>query len=187
MLLGRLITVILLAYSSVASAGSVDVNMSNHAAEFQLGISTGGNGEIQTGFLYNDQGGGLVDAGLVVNGGGDSDAASGVTGGGGVKVIAGRLQQTGTNYYVSAIAIGGQVGYTFPAAPSVSLAGEYFVAMKITSFGDTDRYNQFSFRLEFGPPHAKVFVGYREITFDIIGVGNVYPDKSGYTGVMFTF
>ena len=183
----RLLAIILLVFSSAACAGSVNVNMSNHAAQFEVGYSVNGNADMQSGFLYNDQSSVIVDTGLVVNGGGDQEAASGPAGGGGVKAIAGTIKQGGSSYFVSCIAIGGQVTYTFPAAPAFALSGEYFTALKITSFGDGDRFNQFGLRIEMGPPHAKFFLGYREITFDIIGTGGVSVDKGGYTGVMFSF
>lgn len=187
MVLTPLLAIILLVFSSAVYAGSVNVNMSNHAAQFELGYSVNGNADMQSGFLYNDQSSVLVDTGLVVNGGGDSDAASGLAGGGGVKAMAGAIKQSGVSNFVSCIAIGGQATYTFPNAPAFALSGEYFTALKITSFGDADRFNQFGLRIEMGPPHAKFFLGYREITFDIIGTGEVSVDKGGYTGVMFTF
>jgi len=186
----RLLAVFLMTFSSVVFAGSVNVNMSNHAAQFEVGYSVNGNADMQSGFLYNDQSSVIIDTGLVANGGnggGDQEAASGLSGGGGVKAIAGTIKQSGAGNFVSCIAIGGQVTYSFPEAPAFAVSGEYFTALKITSFGDADRFNQFGLRIEMGPPHAKFFLGYREITFDIIGAGGVSVDKGGYTGIMFSF
>ncbi len=190
MKLKRALIILLLIFSCESFAGSVNVNLSNNAAQVEVGHTTVGAGEIQSGFIANEQGSTVIDTGLVVNGGGEGDQeVTGLNGGGGVKVMAGRLKQTGVNNTntVAGIALGGAVTYTFPNAPSFALAGEFFTAVKITSFGDSDRYNEFGIRLEMGPPHAKFFLGYREMSFDIIGTGPVSVDKGGYTGVLLTF
>jgi hypothetical protein len=185
----RALVITLLIYSSNAFAGSVNINLSNNAAQLEVGHTTVGAGEIQSGFIYNDLGSVLVDTGLVVKGGGGDKEASGLNGGGGVKAIAGQVKQQGVSNTntVAGIALGGAMTYTFPAAPQFALAGEFFTAVRITSFGNSDRYNEFGIRLEMGPPHAKFFLGYREITFHIIGIGPVSVDQGGYTGVLLTF
>ena len=187
MLLRYLLALSLLIFSSAVFAGSVDFNMSNHAAQFEAGYSPNGTANMQSGFTYNDQGSMLVDTALLANGGSDQESASGFAGGAGVKAIAGKIHQAGLSSYVSCIALGGQLAYTFPAAPSLALVGDVFASFKITSYGNTDRFNQFSISLQMGPPHAKFFIGYREITFDIIGTGGVLFDQGGYTGIMFSF
>jgi len=161
--------------------------MSNHAAQLEVGYSANGTAEMQSGYTYNAQGSGLVDTGLIVSGAGEQDSASGFAGGAGVKALAGQIHQGGMSDFVACIALGGQLGYVFPAAPSFAVVSDFFASLKITSYGNADRFNQFGIRLEMGPPHAKFFVGYREITFDIIGTGAVSFDRGGYTGIMFSF
>ena len=182
---------VLLIASPGVFAGSVNLNLGSKAAQFEVGYLSNGNSEIQSGVLYNDQGSVLVDTGLIVSGGEGDQEAPGVSGGGGVKAIAARLKQVGatstTTYNAAGIAIGGQVSFPLPAAPSVALGAEYYVALRITTFGDADRFTQFGFRVEFGPPHAKFFVGYRELTFNIANTNNVSVDKGGCTGILLTF
>src|SRR5487761_2291170 len=172
-MLSRALAVIFLTASPAAFAGSINLNLSNNAAQLEVGYLSNGNSEIQSGFLYNGQGSVLIDTGLIVNGGqGDQATSSGMSGGGGVKVIAANIDQVSaaatTTYNAGGIAIGGHVSFPLPAAPSVALGAEYYTALRITTFGDADRFTQFGFRVEIGPPHAKFFVGYREVTFNII-------------------
>ncbi len=186
MLLIRLLTIFLLAFSSSAFAGSVSVNMSNSAAQFEAGFSGDGSAETQGEFFYNDQGSLLVDGGLIVGGGGQ-DAASGPSGGGGVKVLASKIKQGDASYMASAVALGGQGSIPLSTTAPIALVGEFFASLKIITFGDADRFGQFALRVEMGPPQAKFFVGYREIAFNITGVGSVSLDKGGYMGVKFSF
>ena len=187
MSLNRLPAIFLLLFSSAAFAGSVSVNMGNNAAQFEAGFGSDANAEFQTGFMYNDQGSNLIDAGLMMKGGASQDGGSGLAIGGGVKGVAGNVQQAGASNVVSAIALGGRVSFTPAAFSSVDFVGEFLSSLKITTFGDADRFGQFSFRLELGPPQAKIFIGYREVSFVLKGVGNVLFDHGGYTGVMFSF
>lgn len=190
-MLRRVLAVIFLIASPVVFAGSLNLNLSSNAAQVEVGYLSNGNSEIQSGFLYNDQGSVLIDTGLIVSGGEGDQESPGVSGGGGVKAIAGKIKQVGTTttttYNAGGIAIGGQVLLPLPAAPSVALSAEYYTALRITTFGDADRFTQFGFRVEFGPPHAKFFFGYRELTFNIPNTNNVSVDKGGCTGVLLTF
>ncbi len=188
MMFSRELAVILLLSSPAAFAGSVNLNLSSNAAQLEVGYLSNGNSEIQSGFLYNDLGSVLIDTGLIVNGGGgDQEASSGVSGGGGVKAIAAKIQQANTSNNAAGIAIGGQVSFPLPAAPTVALGAEYYTALRITTFGDADRFTQFGFRVEIGPPHAKFFVGYRELNFELIKTGEFSIDKGGYTGILLSF
>jgi hypothetical protein len=188
MMLSRAIACILLIASPAVFAGSVNLNLSSNAAQLEVGYLSNGNSEIQSGFLYNEVGSVMIDTGLIVNGGGgDQGTSSGVSGGGGVKAIAAKIQQATTTNNAAGIALGGQVSFPLPAAPSVALGAEYYTAPGIISFGDADRFTQFGFRVEFGPPNAKFFVGYRELNFHITKTGDVSIDKGGYTGILLTF
>jgi hypothetical protein len=186
MMLSRLLAGILLFASPAVFAGSVNLNLGRNAAQLEVGYLSNGNSEIQSGFLYNDMGSVLIDTGLIVKGGG-GDQGGGVSGGGGVKAIAARIQQATTSNNAAGIALGGQVSFPLPAAPSVALGAEYYTALGIISFGDADRFTQFGFRVEFGPPNAKFFLGYRELNFHITKTGDVSIDKGGYTGILISF
>jgi hypothetical protein len=186
MMLSRLLAGILLIASPAVFAGSANLNLSSNAAQLEVGYLSNGNSEIQSGFLYNELGSVLIDTGLIVKGG-EGDQGGGVSGGGGVKAIAAKIQQATTSNNAAGIALGGQVSFALPAAPSVALGAEYFTALRITTFGDADRFTHFGFRIEFGPPNAKFFVGYRELNFHIIKTGDVAIDKGGYTGILLSF
>jgi hypothetical protein len=188
MLLSRVLAVVFLLFSSAAFAGSINANMSNTAAQFEAGFSSGGNAEIQTGVFYNDQGSVLLDGGLMVKGGGgEQDVATGVSGGGGIRVVVGQIQQGGVTNIAECIALGGMGSFTPPAFPLVAVVGEVFNSLKITSYGDANHFSEFAVRIEMGPPHAKFYVGYRETTFSIIGTGSVTINNGSYMGIVFTF
>jgi hypothetical protein len=175
----------LLFVSSVSFAGSINVNMSNSAAQFEGGISSEGGGEYQSGVIYNDQGGVMVDAGLMKGGGGED--TSGLVIVGGVKVVGARLVQVGVVNSASCVAIGGQGTFTPKDSHSVAFVGEFLSSLKITTYGDADRFSQFAVRLEMGPPHAKIFIGYREITFSLKAAASASIDKGGYMGMLVSF
>jgi hypothetical protein len=187
MMLRCVLAVTLIVASPAVLAGSVNLNVSSNAAQLEVGYLSKGNSEIQSGFLYNETGSVLIDTGLIVKGGGDKGASSGVSGGGGVKVIAAKLQQGLVSYNAAGIVLGGQVMFPLPAAPSVALGAEFYSTLKITTFGDADRYTQFGFRVEIGPPNAKFFFGYRELNFHITKTADVSIDIGGYTGILISF
>jgi hypothetical protein len=187
-MLSRVFAITFLIACPVAFAGSLNLNLGSNSAQVEVGYLSNGNSEIQSGFIYNDQGSMLVDTGLMVSGG-EGDQDSGPSGGGGVKIVAAKIKQVGTTntYNAGGIAIGGHASFPLPAAPTVALVAEYYTALRIATFGDADRFTQFGFRIEFGPPHAKFFVGYRELTFNIPNANNVSIDKGGCTGILLTF
>jgi hypothetical protein len=188
MLLGRLLAVSLLLISSPAFAGLFNINLSNTSAQVEGGFSADGSSETKGSYYFNDQGSKLVDASLLVKGGGGDDSASGPSGGGGAKFIVGEItQQGGQSNFVSAVALGGQVSAPLPSSTPIALVGEFFSSLRVTTYGDANHFSQFALRVEMGPPQAKLFVGYREITFSITGGGDVAVDKGSYMGVLFKF
>jgi len=101
--------------------------------------------------------------------------------------VAAHIQQGGVTDSAFCIALGGQGAFTPPAIPLITLVGEFLTSLQITTFGDANRFSQFSARLEMGPPHAKFYFGYRENTFSITGSSNVSVGKGSFVGVAFTF
>jgi len=188
MLLGRLLAVSLLLLSSPAFAGLFNLNVSNSAAQFEAGASADGSSETKGSYYYNDQGSRLLDGSLLVKGGGGDDSASGPSGGGGAKVIIGDVaRQSGAKNLAAAVALGGQVSVPLPSSTPIAFVGEFFSSLRITSYINANHFSQFALRVEMGPPQAKFFIGYREITFSITGAGDVAVDKGSYMGVMFKF
>jgi predicted porin len=192
MMFRRVITVFLLITSPLAFADALDISLNNNAAAFQYSASAGGviqgNSDLHIGLLYNDSMNTLVDAGLLVKG--DEGDTQGVTLAVGAKVLVGMIKNYSVNTEnVSAIVIGGELGYAFPAAKQLSGAVYYFAGPKITTFGDANRANQWGVHLDYEvSPGTKVYVEYREINFGIATTGQTATLDSGtYVGVKLSF
>lgn len=190
MLLRSVFALSLLLLSPLTFADALDVNLNNNAAQFRYSSSAGvfiqGNSEFRFGALYNDVNNVMGDAGLIVSGAAEN--VPGLTIGVGVKALAGSIHSGAQTNSVSAIAIGGELGYAIPAIKQVSLVGEYFAGPKITTFADADRFNQSGLRLEYEiTPQTKAYLGYREINFGIKSAGDAMLDRGAHVGIKLTF
>lgn len=193
-MLSRCVVVVcLLLLSRAAIADSFDINMNNNSAQIKFGTSAGGlgdgNAEPQVGVLYNDQNNILAEAGIKAKGGGGGEeGAPGLIAGGWGGVVLGSVHQGGITSTVSCIAIGPEIGVALPTAVPIALVAEYRAALKIMSFFDSERLTQLGVRLEVASsPNAKIYFGYREISFGIKGAGSATLDMGTYMGVTATF
>jgi len=192
MMFRRIVSVFLLLASPLAFADAVDISLNNNAAAFNYSTSVGaliqGNSDIHVGVLYNEAMNTLAEGGLLVKG--DEGDASGLTLSVGAKLLVGMIKNYSTQTEnVSAIVIGGELAYTFPAVKQLDAALTYFAGPKITSFGDADRANQWGLRLDYEVgTGTKVYVEYREVNFGITSTGQTATLDSGtYVGVKLTF
>ena len=192
MFLRRFVTVLLLIASPLTYADSLDISLNNNAAAFNFSTAAGsviqGNADVNVGVLYNDSMNTLAQAGLLVRG--DEGDSSGLQLSVGAKVLVGMIKNYSTQTEnVSAIVIGGELAYAFPAVKQLSAALNYFAGPKITSFGDANRANQWGLRLDYEVgPGTKVYVEYREVNFGITTTGQTATLDSGtYLGVKLTF
>ena len=195
MLLSRILAVSLLVLSPVAfaeggSGGGLDINLNNTSAQFQFSGALEENAEMHAGLLYNDVSNIFVDAGVLAKSGGDAEAAGPIVnvGAKGVFGAIHRKNATGLVDSASAIAVGGDFGYGIPSTVPMAIMFEYYVAPKIMTFADAERFNQFGIRLEFQPsPQARVYIGYREIGFGIKSYGSTVLDSGTFVGVKLAF
>lgn len=188
------ITIILLIASTLALADdALDLSLNNNAIAFEFSASTGAlmqkNANFYIGMLYDgDTLNSLVDAGLLVKGdAGDSGFALSL----GAKILAGSIHNDvpGTTEYVSALVIGGELGYAFPAAKNLSVALDLYAAPTIMTFADASGANQWALRLEYEVNQgAKVYAEYRGTNFAITSTGNTVTLESGnYMGLKLAF
>jgi predicted porin len=193
MMFRRIITVFLLISSPLALADAMDISLNNNAAAFKFSTAAGalvqGNSDLNFGLLYNDSMNTLVEGGLMVKG--DEGDVPGLSLSVGSKVLVGMIKNfsPGTTQNVSAIVIGGELGYGFPAVKQLSVALHYFAGPKITTFGDANRAGQWGMNLDYEvSPGTKVYVEYREVNFGIVNGGQTARLDSGtYMGVKLTF
>ncbi len=189
-MLFRVFTVYLFTLSQSVFADALDVNLNNTAVQFKYSASirslNKSNSEFHVGALYNDSKNTCADIGVMVKG--ENNSVPGMSIGVGIKALTGSIHYGPFTNSMSAIAIGGEVGYTIPTAKQIAILGEYFAGPKITTFGDAERFNQFSLRLEYEViPQTKAYIGYREINFGIKAGGGAMLDSGWNAGVKVSF
>jgi hypothetical protein len=178
MLLRRTVALSLLAvsttvaFSTLALADTIDINLRDTSAQLQYKSSMGrdalGKTEFHMGVLYVNKNNMLGDFGLLVK----DEVGSGAPGlsiGVGIKGVVAKV--TGNNpaaSNASALALGGLVRYSPPAASRLGIVGQVYLSPNIVTFGDADRYVETGARVEFEViPQAVVYLGYRRIGFGL--------------------
>ncbi|HLP97050.1 MAG TPA: YfaZ family outer membrane protein [Sideroxyarcus sp.] len=154
--------------TSIAAADTLDIGLSNTTAQLKYGVpgSLAGKSEMYAELVYNDANSLIGGVGLLVAN--DEISVPGLTIGLGAKVVAATIKTLPKRKNASALAVGAQVRYELPAERRVAFAGELYLAPKIISFGDADRYQQFGARAEFSiSPQMQVYAGYRKIWFNL--------------------
>lgn len=187
----RILGVALLTASTPLFADALDINMNNSAVQLRFDTSAGigeGPAKLRGGLLLNDSNNLLAEAGVAASGSGGEEGGAGPVAGGGLKTVFGTVQQNGVTSTVAGIAIGLEGGYRLPSEIPVSLVGEYLFSLKIISFLDSERFSQFGMRIEIaGSPQAKIYVGYREISFGIKDAGSAVLDSGMHIGMNIAF
>ncbi len=187
----RILAVSLLPLSTPLFADEFDINMNNSAVQLRYDTSAGigeGPAKLRGGLLMNDSNNLLAEVGVAASGGGGEEGAGAPVGGGGLKGLFGSIQKNGVTSTVAGIAIGLEGGYGLPTAVPVNLVGEYQFALKIISFLDSERFSQYGLRIEVAAsPQAKIYVGYREISFGIKDAGSAVLDSGTHIGMRLSF
>lgn len=189
MLLRSVVSLSLLALSGAAVADAVDINLRNTSAQLQykaaLGGSNLGKSEVDMGAIYTQKNNLLGEVGLLVKGevGGN---APGLSAGVGVKGVIARIVPVNVN--TTAIALGGMVRYSPVAERRLGLVAQFYVSPSITTFGGADRYQELALRVEYEViPQAVVYLGYRDVNFNVKNGANTTFDSGGHVGVRMTF
>ncbi|MBI5006025.1 MAG: hypothetical protein HZB95_02755 [Nitrosomonadales bacterium] len=158
--------------TTVAAADTLDVGLSDTTAQFKYGVASGlaGKSEVYAELMYNDVNSIVGGVGLLVAN--DEMNVPGLTIGVGGKVVAATIKETPARQNASAVALGVQVRYELPAERRVAFAGEVYLAPKIITFGDANRYQQYGARAEFSvSPQVQVYAGYRKTLFNMKSTG----------------
>ena len=192
MLLRHIFAMSLSVASAAAWSDTFDINLNNDVAQFQYNLNTGratqGKSELRFGVLYNDTNSLLGEASLMVAN--DADKASGISVGVGVKVLTASIGRTGyPKINASAVALGGQLRFSPPAAKAFGIVGEFQFAPRIITFADADSYDQVGLRLEYEVmPQTMAYVGYRKIRFGVRNGGpSAVLDDGAHVGVKLAF
>lgn len=82
-----------------------------------------------------------------------------------------------------ALALGGRLSYAIPANKNISIGGEAFYAPSITSFGDADKFYEFSAKIEMQVlSTASIYLGYRSIEADLDSNIDIEFDEGAHIG-----
>jgi hypothetical protein len=171
-MLRKIIAISLMSVTTLAAADTLDIGLSNTTAQFKYGVASGlaGKSEVYAELMYNDVNSVVGGVGLLVAN--DELNVPGLTIGIGAKAVAATIKSAPTRKNTSAVALGAQVRYELPAERRVAFAGEVYLAPKIITFGDANRYQQYGARAEFSvSPQLQVYAGYRKTWFNIKTTG----------------
>ncbi|MBI5890024.1 MAG: hypothetical protein HZB47_05020 [Nitrosomonadales bacterium] len=188
-MLRKILAISLMTVTSMAMADTLDIGLSNTTAQFKYGVASGlsGKSEVYAELMYNDVNSVIGGVGLLVAN--DEDQVPGLTIGVGAKAVASTIKAEPTRRNASALALGAQVRYELPVERRVAFAGEIYMAPKIITYGDANRYQQYGARAEFSiSPQLQVYVGYRKTWFNLKTTGNDSVLINGpHVGVQLSF
>lgn len=169
-MLRKVIAISLLSVSTFAAADTLDIGLSDTTAQFKYGVASGisGKSEVYAELMYNDENSIIGGVGLLVAN--DEMNVPGLTIGVGAKAVVATIKTPGRKN-ASAAALGAQVRYELPAERRVAFSGELYLAPRIITFGDAERYQQYGARAEFSvSPQVQVYAGYRKTLFRLKSV-----------------
>jgi hypothetical protein len=174
---------------TLVDANDLEAALTSETAQFTFRSDSSvigwGGSELALGFFYNDADDYLGQIGLMQRR--QASEKNPLTLGVGVKTYFGQLDIP--NQDIVAIAVGGEVRYTFPGVMPMAVYLTVHYAPKITSFSDTEEIidNNIGFQVEV-LPQTVAFVGYRNLKLDLDN-GSKYDmdDNRVHVGVRLTF
>ena len=192
MFVRSLITLVLVIFSSIASAQKLDLSLSQDTARGTytslVGGTTFGRTEMSAGFLFNQDDNVVADLGLqVIDMAGTK--SPGLEIGVGPKLYYATIDKRDAKG--AAIALGGNLRYKMADLNRVAIYGSLYYAPGITTFMDADSLLEYEFKLAYEIlPTADAYLGYRNIrmkvdTSDFTGSDTV--DSGAFIGMRFQF
>ncbi|MFK5915386.1 MAG: YfaZ family outer membrane protein [Woeseiaceae bacterium] len=171
--------------SQVATAEEVTLQLSNDTARFMYLTEAFGQDfgrlELEAGFLYNQNGDSLFNAGLLVRG--ESISVPLIVSIGARAYIA-QL----TNYDVAAIAIGGDLLLSPESWGGFGLGAYYYTAPGVVAFQDAENLTEYGIYANFQiTPQARIVGGFKNITTSIVNGPDVEIDNGAYFGINLSF
>lgn len=137
-------------------------------------------------YLHHEEGADAVSLGVNVTGLTKASSGGQKTGIG-AKFVA--FDADGFNG--SSIALGGYVRHTLATANLISLRADAYYSPSVVSFGDADKYWEFSFRIEYSiMDNASIFAGWRNMEVDAEFANysaDVELEQGGYLGLSLLF
>jgi len=184
------IAAILCVSSGVAvAAQSIDLSLSSDTAQLRytmpLSYNSSGSTDADLGLLYTEADDVMVMAGIAMNGEAGSQVP-GLYGGVGFRAYGVSLDNGAD---IGAVTIGGLLRYVPPSFNRIGLVAALNYAPDITTFGDANRFWDFTARVEYEVlPAATVYLGYREVgtRLDVTNK-DVDLDQGAHLGLKMSF
>lgn len=190
MTLRVLFTLLAVVFAQSVSARSMEINLSDDAAQFKystlIGGTTYGRSELTYGILFNEDDVYIGEIGLLVI----DEVGTGAPGlelGLGPKFYFADTDNSDGD--VAALGLGGQLRYKNLQMPRIVYHLEAYYAPSIVAFLDAENLFEILFRLEYEIlPTANMFIGYRDIEVEIKDIDkDVELDENVILGVEFKF
>lgn len=171
------------------AAGGLDLSLSSASANLAVLLSPlrpGGGAEFSLGYLTNETGDNILNATMLARGVRQTETGQYKIGAG-FKLVGGNLVVDET---VGALAIGFQASLLL--VPSefnpLDFIVEGFYAPGISSFTDAVEYTEVGARIQIDViPQARMYLGYRRMTWETNDFGNVTVDRAMHVGLSISF
>ncbi len=178
-----LVTALLM--SNVASSQEINIQLANDSARFMYLTEAFGQDfgrlELEAGFLYNQNGSTMVNAGLLVRG--ESVSIPLI-----VAIGARAYYAQFSPYTIGAIAVGGDLLLAPESWGGFGTGIFYFTAPGVVSFADAAGLTEYGVYMNFQiTPQARISGGYQHIDAPITNAGTVVIDKGVYFGLNLSF
>lgn len=182
------IAVLVMLVSAEAGARELDLSLSNDTALLRyaqpISYNAYGHTDVDLGFMYTESDDVMVQGGIEMMGEAGSHAP-GLHFGVGVKAYGVSLD-SGDD--VGSITLGAKAWYVPPQLNRLGLVTQLYFGPDVTTFGDADRFYDFSARAEYEVlPAAAVYVGYRNVRARLENNVDVDLDKGWHLGVRMSF
>lgn len=167
-----------------AAAGELDFDLSNSAARFDFRFQLTESGLFgDVGLLHHEDDGDMLFGGIQLvgdAGGGSEPLKAGL----GARLVS--IDVTGADG--SAVGIGGFFNYVFPEHNRFAVGGYAYVAPKVTSFGDMERYLEYGLRADYRiMEQASLYLGLRDVSADFATLGDATIDDGFHLGISLEF
>lgn len=182
-------------FSPLALSESIDLSLSDSTArgEFQGKFKTGQSSKSRFrhmsdlhygfNFLYHEDDGHVGGVSLHVAGQSKATVFNQEMGIGGKAITYDAGGPDG-----GALAVGGYILHNLASANLLSVRGDLYYAPSVVTFGDGNRYVEYSMRLQYQiVDQANVYLGYRNIEVDFDQFGSIDIDQSAHVGLMMHF
>lgn len=171
--------------SSVASAEEVNIQLGSDTARFMYLTEAFGQDfgrlELEAGFLYNQSGDSLINAGLLVRG--ESISVPLI-----VSIGARAYVAKVATYDVGALAIGGDLLLVPDGWGGFGAGVYYYAAPGVVAFSDAEGLSEYGAYVNFQiTPQARIALGYQEINVSIKNGEDQTLDKGAYFGLNLSF